>query len=192
MGLRFRPDGVLGGHLGSQGGQGASNLVRGSPKGAPKGCQSESKSDQIELRNRESYGLGATKRKMYIEVVFLRFFHRFLVRNLWNLINMYNALKPDAAREAQQKVGYLIDDDDRWTTRFEERSEGRQIMKNGPKMDKKWSKIKKSEVSEPEKTRSEKRKDFFAPKSHAGVCDCLRELVGSALQIPPGRLRQAT
>ena len=36
MGLRFRPDGVLGGHLGSQGGQGASNLVRGSPKGAPR------------------------------------------------------------------------------------------------------------------------------------------------------------
>ena len=68
MGLRFRPDGVLGGHLGSQGGQGASNLVRGSPKGAPKGCQIEPKSDQIELRNRESYGLGATKRKMYIEV----------------------------------------------------------------------------------------------------------------------------
>ena len=82
MGLRFRPDGVLGGHLGSQGGQGASNLVRGSPKGAPKGCQSEPKSDQIELRNRESYGLGATKGKMYIEVVFLWFFHRFLVRNL--------------------------------------------------------------------------------------------------------------
>ena len=73
MGLRFRLDGVLGGHFGAQDGQGESNLVRGSPKGAPTGCQSEPKSDQIELRNRESYSLGATRRKMYIEVVFFLF-----------------------------------------------------------------------------------------------------------------------
>ena len=92
---------------GSQGGQGASNLVRGSPKGAPKGCKSEPKVTKSSSEIGKVMVWEQQREKSTSKCFFFWFFHRFLVRN------MYNALKPDAAREAQQNVGYLIGDDDR-------------------------------------------------------------------------------
>ena len=55
------------------------NLVRGSPKGSPKGGQNGPKSDQNEVQSRKNEGRGPKRRKTEAEVIFGTFFYGFRV-----------------------------------------------------------------------------------------------------------------